>query len=108
MAPLTGLPLHRAVQRALVNPRALRNLKDQHRRRRATLLDPKAGDSCKKFPLFKPGMRTADYVRMFQKLNAGSVPYRENRSEYLTFVHADRAAPMLDPSIPEVEHEVLP
>jgi hypothetical protein len=59
------------------------------------------------FPRFEPGMATADYIAQFQGLNNGD-PYYGKHQRPLTFVHADRAAPMLDPSIPEVEHEVLP
>lgn len=99
MPPLTGIPLQRAVWRALADPRALRNLKDQVRRRKATLLDP---NSCevqrkKRFPVFWPSMATENYVRQFENLQRGLTK--------LSYTHARRAAPMLDPSIPEVARE---
>lgn len=55
-------------------------------------------DSMKRFyPVFEPGMPTAEYVKLYalqnDRLHLAKVNY----------THADRRAPMLDPSIPEVE-----
>ena len=55
-------------------------------------------DSVKRFyPVFYAGMGTAEYVKLYalqnDRLHLAKVNYE----------HADRPAPMLDPSIPEVE-----
>jgi hypothetical protein len=49
----------------------------------------------RQYPAFTPGMRTADYVRQYAALNKPMVP--------VTYIHADRPAPILDPAQPEVE-----
>jgi hypothetical protein len=65
-------------------------------------------DSSKRFyPVFTPAMSTAEYIRQYTGLNSylfgGSYP----PDDVVTYSHADRPAPMLDPSFPEVaaEHE---
>jgi hypothetical protein len=50
------------------------------------------------YPVFKLGMTTADYVSQYAGLN----------SMGLEFTFADRAAPMLDPTQPEVLEELDP
>jgi hypothetical protein len=56
------------------------------------------------YPAFYPGMTTAEYVALFQGLNSRS------RLKLTTheFTHADRAAPMLDATYPEVTQELDP
>ena len=55
-------------------------------------------DSSKRyFPTFAAGMSTADYVARYAALNGHLHLAKVN------YEHADRPAPMLDPSIPEVE-----
>ena len=54
------------VGRALANPaKALRNLKDRHRRRQACLLDPKWQDNDRGFPKWTPGMTTELYIALY-------------------------------------------
>lgn len=54
------------------------------------------------YPAFKPGMTTSDYIARFQSLNSRlSLTAHE-------FIHADRAAPMLDATQPEVLEEIDP
>lgn len=48
----------------------------------------------RQYPVFTPGMSTAEYVRRYAALNTPLIP--------VTYEHADRPAAMLDPSIPEV------
>jgi len=71
------------------------------------LSKPKAAnrkhDSSKRsYPAFEPGMATAEYIRQYTELNVylfgGSYP----PDDVVTYSHADRPAPMLDPSYPEV------
>jgi len=58
-------------------------------------------DSSKRFyPTFEPGMTTADYIRQYTGLN--SYLFGDGT---VTYTHADRPAPMLDPSYPEVTVE---
>ena len=55
-------------------------------------------DSSKRhFPAFAAGMSTADYVARYAALN-GHLHLAK-----VDYAHADRPAPMLDPTIPEVE-----
>jgi len=58
--------------------------------------NPKHDSSKRHFPKFEPGMTTADYLREYAALN-GHVHLLP-----AGFDHADRPAPMLDPSYPEV------
>lgn len=53
------------------------------------------------YPPFFPGMDTAAYISDYMSRND------HVKLAHVDYVFADRAAPMLDPSIPEVEHEVL-
>ena len=59
--------------------------------------DPKHNSMSRFYPVFHAGMRTAEYVKLYalqnDRLHLAKVNY----------THADRPAPMLDPSIPEVE-----
>ena len=59
-------------------------------------------DSSKRsYPVFTPGMTTSDYIRQYTGLN--SYLFGDG---VVTYSHADRPAPMLDPSYPEVVAEV--
>lgn len=63
-------------------------------------------DSSKRsYPDFYPGMTTADYISAYNKLNAYLFVGAYAEDKILTYTHADRPAPMLDPSIPEVVEE---
>lgn len=59
--------------------------------------NPKHNSMSRFYPVFEPGMSTAEYVKLYalqnDRLHLAKVDY----------MHADRPAPMLDPSIPEVE-----
>jgi hypothetical protein len=54
------------------------------------------------YPVFKPGMTTADYVSQYAGLNSRLLLKGEG------FTFADRAAPMLDAAQPEVLEELDP
>lgn len=58
--------------------------------------DPKHNSMSRFYPVFEPGMTTAEYVKLYalqnDRLHLAKVDY----------AHADRPAPMLDPSTPEV------
>ena len=58
-------------------------------------------DSTKRFyPVFTPGMSTADYVSRYSILNGHLSQAKIN------YEHADRPAAMLDPAQPEVLEEI--
>ena len=59
--------------------------------------NPKHESMRRYYPVFEPGMSTADYLARYATLNAGLHLAKVN------YTHADRPAAMLDPSIPEVE-----
>jgi hypothetical protein len=79
--------------------KALKNYKEQCKRRQANLLDPSFGGSnaARAFPQWYPGMLTSEYVRRFQALS----PMKECGYIY-SFSHV---APMLDIYSPEVVDE---
>lgn len=58
---------------------------------------PKHNSMSRFYPVFHAGMSTAEYVKLYglqnDRLHLAQVNYE----------HADRPAPMVDPSIPEVE-----
>ena len=54
------------------------------------------------YPIFEAGMKTADYISLYTALNSRLLLKGEG------FTFADRPAPMLDPSIPEVLEELDP
>jgi hypothetical protein len=54
------------------------------------------------YPIFEPGMKTADYLTLYGALNSRLL------LTTLEYAHADRAAPMLDPTRPEVLEELDP
>jgi hypothetical protein len=54
------------------------------------------------YPVFEPGMKTADYLALYGALNSRLL------LTTLEYAHADRAAPMLDPTQPEVLEEMNP
>lgn len=59
--------------------------------------NPKHNSMSRFYPVFTPGMTTAEYVKLYalqnDRLHLAKVGY----------THADRPAAMLDPSIPEVQ-----
>ena len=61
--------------------------------------NPKHDSSKRRYPVFEPGMATAVYLRAYAALN-GHVHLSP-----IGFEHADRPAPMLDPSYSEVTAE---
>jgi hypothetical protein len=54
------------------------------------------------YPVFEPGMKTADYLALYVALNSRLL------LTTLEYTHADRAAAMLDPTWPEVLEELDP
>ena len=83
--------------------RALLALIDKSKGRKGAKLtrpkgNPKHDSSKRSYPVFEPGMSTREYLRQYATLNAHVhlLPVSD------AFDH-DRPAPMLDPSIPEVE-----
>jgi hypothetical protein len=60
-------------------------------------------DSSKRsYPTFYPGMTTAEYIGAYTRFNAYLFVGAYAEDKILTYVHADRPAAMLDPSIPEM------
>lgn len=78
--------------------KALKNFKEQCKRRQQNLADPAWGGSHegRAFPRWEPGMSTFEYVRRFQNLS----PMKP-----CGYVFAPRVAAMLDPFEPEVVEE---
>lgn len=67
----------------------------------------RAHDSSKRsYPTFYPGMTTAEYIGAYTRFNSYLFVGNYREDEILTYEHADRAAPMLDASQPEVTEEV--
>jgi hypothetical protein len=62
--------------------------------------NPKHDSSKRYFPAFEPGMSTADYVARYAALN-GHLHLAK-----MDYEHADRPAPELDPTVPEVVEEL--
>jgi hypothetical protein len=88
--------------------RALLALIDKSKGRKgAKLTRPKGQakhDSSKRsYPVFQPGMSTAEYIRQYTSLNRYLFVGTYAEDKILSYMHADRPAPMLDPLIPEVE-----
>jgi hypothetical protein len=83
-----------------------RNFARRDAYRRANLLDPQHCHG-RTFPDFTPGMSTAAYIKSFQAMNGGDTYHRHTGTAVgpLTFDHAQRPAPMLDPLVPEVTFE---
>jgi hypothetical protein len=54
------------------------------------------------YPVFEPGMKTADYLALYGALNSRLL------LTTLEYAHADRVAPTLDPTRPEVLEELDP
>jgi hypothetical protein len=75
-------------------------------RKGAKLTRPKGQakhDSSKRsYPVFAPGMTTAEYIRQYTSLNRYLFVGAHAEDKILAYVHADRPAAMLDPSTPEV------
>ena len=63
--------------------------------------DPKRDSMKREYPAFYAGMTTAEYLSQYASLN-----HKRLNLEPVQYVHADRAAPMLDASIPEMIEEV--
>lgn len=59
--------------------------------------DPKRDSMKREYPAFYAGMTTAEYLSQYASLN-----HKRLNLEPVQYVHADRAAPMLDASIPEM------
>jgi hypothetical protein len=60
-------------------------------------------DSSKRhYPTFYDGMTTAEYIGAYTRLNAYLFVGASGDDRILSYTHADRPAPMLDPTIPEV------
>ena len=62
--------------------------------------NPKHDSRKRDYPAFEPGMATADYVARYVALN-----YTRLHLAPIGHTHADRPAPMLDPSYPEMVQE---
>jgi hypothetical protein len=58
------------------------------------------------YPAFYPGMSTADYISAYIALNKYLFVGRYEEDKILSYTHADRRAPELDPTIPEVLEEL--
>jgi len=54
------------------------------------------------YPIFEPGMKTADYLALYGALNSRLL------LTTLEYAHADRVEPTLDPTQPEVLEELVP
>jgi hypothetical protein len=65
-------------------------------------VDPKNDSMKRGYPVFEPGMTTADYVSQYASLNSRLLLKGEG------FTFADRPAPMLDAAQPEVMEELDP
>jgi hypothetical protein len=65
----------------------------------------KHDSSKRQYPMFYPGMRTADYISQYNSLNRYLFGGAYAEDKILSYTHADRPAAMLDPSIPEVTEE---
>jgi hypothetical protein len=76
-------------------------------RKGAKLTRPKGQathDSSKRqYPMFYPGMTTAEYIRQYINLNRYLFVGAYDEDKILSYTHADRPAAMYDPTIPEVE-----
>jgi len=60
-------------------------------------------DSSKRsYPVFAPGMTTAEYTRQYTSLNRYLFVGAHAEDKILAYVHADRPAAMYDPTQPEV------
>jgi hypothetical protein len=58
------------------------------------------------YPTFYSGMSTADYISAYTALNKYLFVGRYDDDKILSYEHADRRAPELDPTIPEVLEEL--
>jgi hypothetical protein len=58
------------------------------------------------YPAFYPGMSTAEYISAYTALNKYLFVGRYDCDKILSYEHADRRAPELDPSTPEVLEEL--
>lgn len=63
--------------------------------------DPKRDSMKREYPAFYAGMTTAEYLSQYASLN-----HKRLNLAPVDYTHADRAAPMLDASIPETIEEV--
>lgn len=59
--------------------------------------NPKLNSMSRYYPVFEPGMTTAEYVKLYALQND------RLRLAKVNYEHADRPAAMLDPTQPEVE-----
>jgi len=58
--------------------------------------NPKYDSGKREYPVFYPGMETGEYLNKYHELN------EKKMLSGLSFTFANRPAPMLDPSYPEV------
>jgi len=63
----------------------------------------KHDSSKRQYPMFYPGMTTAEYIRQYTSLNRYLFVGNYSEDKILTYTHADRPAAMYDPTQPEVE-----
>jgi hypothetical protein len=80
-------------------------------KRGAKLTRPKAirrehNSGLRTYPTFYSGMSTANYISAYVALNKYLFVGRYEEDKILSYEHADRRAPELDPSTPEVLVEV--
>jgi len=77
-------------------------------RKGAKLTRPKAirrehNSGLRSYPAFYSGMSTADYISAYVALNKYLFVGRYDCDKILSYEHANRRAPELDPTVPEVE-----
>ncbi len=80
-------------------------------KRGAKLTRPKAirrehNSGLRTYPTFYSGMSTADYISAYTALNKYLFVGRYDDDKILSYTYADRRAPELDPSVPEVLEEL--
>jgi hypothetical protein len=63
----------------------------------------KHDSSKRQYPMFYPGMTTAEYIRQYTNLNRYLFVGNYSEDKILTYTHADRPAAMYDSTQPEVE-----
>jgi len=65
-------------------------------------IDRKHDNLRRDYPTFVPGMTTGEYLKQYEELNS------RLHLTPVEFTHANRAAPMLDPTVPEVSEDLDP
>lgn len=79
-------------------------------KRGAKLPRPKAirrehNSGLRTYPTFYSGLKTADYISAYIALNKQLFVGKYDDDKMLSYEHADRQAPELDPTVPEVQEE---